>query len=332
VSQCFHWVTPVECTPGVTGGWHDVDLDSYVVGLGADTTGAMLHVINTSTTTDYNFGYRKNGSTWDMKEDMLARSHFWVMVGVDASRIFELYIENKTYQRIYLVGYTTTGVEFFTNGYDKSLFAAGMWLDIDCSGQCPSGAYGLIFHHVGTILCEYPYDMALRCDGSTDDRKSYNSALHNPACLLTKCMPGRVCEGYIEHTDVDFYLAGYVTDGAILHTNRPFRTPGGTGSWTDLTAFPSRSAGGFYEAHGSGGRNSDYGLRKNGSSENWQIPMKTSADGYVECDSSDIVEGLIDSILQDIYEIGYAEKDVASGAGGSGAGGVTGGAARLLVG
>jgi len=37
--QTFHPVTPVECTPSTANSWVDVDLDSYITGLGTDVTG-----------------------------------------------------------------------------------------------------------------------------------------------------------------------------------------------------------------------------------------------------------------------------------------------------
>jgi len=64
MAQTFHPVTPVECTPGTTGSWQDVDLDSYVADLGSDVTGVLLHCVD-STGSSGAMGFRKNGSTDD---------------------------------------------------------------------------------------------------------------------------------------------------------------------------------------------------------------------------------------------------------------------------
>jgi len=98
----FNYLTvPVDVSPGKAGPW--VDVSSYVP---KDTTGVTLQVV--STDTDREYGVRKNGSTdtW-MLGDYTAKGdcHTWLMTGLNANRIFEVYTED-TGVTIYLIGYT----------------------------------------------------------------------------------------------------------------------------------------------------------------------------------------------------------------------------------
>jgi len=54
---------PVDVTPGTTGSYQDVDLDTYIANLPSDVTGVILRVENTSTEAGYGFAARKNGSS-----------------------------------------------------------------------------------------------------------------------------------------------------------------------------------------------------------------------------------------------------------------------------
>jgi hypothetical protein len=139
LAQTIFPLTPVDVSPGATGAWTDVDVSANVP-VGA--TGVILLMVNTRGFAD-DIGARKNGSTDDRHDSFTG--HVGAGVGIDANRKFEAYI-GTALDIIYLIGYTMTGVTFFTNGVDKSLGGAGAWTDIDCSAEAPS-AIGLIFEN-----------------------------------------------------------------------------------------------------------------------------------------------------------------------------------------
>jgi len=294
-SQTFFPVDPIECTPGATG-WQDVDLDSYISGLGSDVTGVILHIVNTYTAL-YAFGLRKNGSTDNRTTAFYNLSHCWAAIGVDSDHIFEVDVGSTTYIDVYIVGYTKTGVTFFTNAYDKSLTATGAWTDISCATEAP-GATGLIFEVVSSAL----YAMGLRENGSSDNRTNAVSYHQNFGWIIG-CDTSQVCEGYIGNVAVDFYLVGYITDGATFNTNATDLSLSSTGSWLDLSALPSTSVMGFIEIAGAG-----YycGLRKNGSSEDIYRYAQKHPCAFVECDASYIIEGKIANVAVDFWLLGYA--------------------------
>jgi len=298
MAQTFYPITPVEVTPGTASAWTDVDVSAYVP---SGATGVILHCVNTYTT-QYDFGLRKNGSTDNRINELRQSSHCWAAIGVDANRVFEAYVENTTYIDIYLVGYTMSGVTFFTNAYDKSLSSTGAWTDITCNTEAPS-AIGLIFE-VGITTTDY--NMGLRKNGSTDNRTAITRN-HYTFGVIIGCDTSRICEGYVSNTAFKFYLVGYITDGATFNTNATDISLSSTGSWLDLAALPANANMGFIEVNDATSGGYNYGLRKNGSSENIYRIARYHPWAFVECDSSQIIEGEIANTAVDFFVVGYSK-------------------------
>jgi len=298
-SQTFFPITPVEVTPGTAAAWTDVDVSAYVP---SGATGVILHFVNTHTTTYYNVGVRKNGSTDGryLYQDFL--THSWVTIGIDANRIFETYIGSTTYIDIYLVGYTMSGVTFFTNAYDKSLSTYDAWLDINCATQAPS-AIGVIFEVYGGATTS---NLGFRKNGSTDNR--INLHIYHLTFVIIGCDGSQICEGYAGDRYTDFFLIGYITDGCTFNLNATDVSLGGTGTWTDLTALPATANMGFIEVIASS--KYSYGLRKNGSAEELYYYAYYHPWAFVECDASQIIEGKIANVAVDFFVVGYATAPV----------------------
>lgn len=297
LQQSFYPITPVEVTPGTAGSWQDVDVSAYVP---AGATGVILHCVNNSTNTMRYFGFRKNGST-DARTDSLSYgTHVWATIGVDSSRIFEAYIQDITDIDVWLVGYTTSGVTFFTNAYDKSPSVLSNWEDIDCSTEAPN-AIGLIFEiqNTGSLA-----SFGLRKYGSSDNRV-VQTVGYNTFAVIIGCDTAQKCQGQIADSNIKVYLVGYVTQGAIFNTNATDVSLSSTGSWIDLAALPTGSVMGFIEATSLASTNR-FGLRKNGSSEAIYKYCYRHPFAMVECDSSGIIEGEISNTDVDFFLVGYA--------------------------
>lgn len=294
-SQTFYPITPVEVAHS-TIGWLDADVSSYVP---AGATGVVLHLVNKGASSTYAIGLRKNGSTDDRYYVLAASQHCWAAIGVDANRIFEVYAGSTTFIDVYVVGYTMSGVTFFTNAYDKSLSSAAAWTDINCSAEAPS-AIGLIWEMVNSSSSWYYFGM--RKNGSSDARLS-GTDYHQTFGIIIGCDASQICEGWIEHLSSDFYLVGYITDGCTFNTNATNVSLGSTGSWIDLTALPATSVMGFIEVTGNG----IYGLRKDGSAEEIYYSSIYHPWAFVECLASNLViEGKISTTSVDFFVVGYA--------------------------
>jgi len=293
MAQSFFPLDEVDATPETANEWTDVDVSAYVP---SGATGVILELV---TTDAYAVGLRKKGST-DNRTNAIYPSHCWAAIGVDANRVFQAYIGSTTQVVIALCGYTMSGVTFFTNAYDKSISTVGAWTDIDCSAEAPN-AIGLIFEVKEGSSVKY---MGLRKNGSSDDRTSqtYN---HSTFGAIIGCDESQVCEGYVSHTWVKFFLVGYITDGAVFNTNATdvSITKGG---WKDLPALPAGANMGFIEVASP----SDflYGLNKKGAEGTyWNGYFHPWA--FVACDDDGLIQGDISNNNVDFFLVGYATAD-----------------------
>jgi len=133
------------------------------------------------------------------------------MIGVDANRVFEAYVE-QTDMTLRLAGYTTAGVRFFTNAKDKSLTALDTWTNIDISADTGADtAIGAIIQIDGQWQQAY----GVRMKGSTDNR--IRDTRHSWAVIGVD--RDEVFQGIITGLNTDFYLVGYITAGADFKTN-----------------------------------------------------------------------------------------------------------------
>ncbi len=300
MAQSFFPITPVDISPGSSGSWVDVNVSAYVP---SGTTGAILHIVNTGGAfDDFAIGLRKNGSTDDRTNWILHASHFWAMIGVDGSRIFEAYEQDHTKQKIYLVGYTKAGVTFKTNADDISLTEVGSYQGIDCSTEAPDAVAIIVEVHANILL------FSLRKNGSTDER--YGDC-NKHSWALPGCDDSQIIEGKIESTGCDFFLVGYVTFGAGFRTNGADKSLTTINQWLDIDCSSEAPDAVmlFFECFLHLGAE-NFGMRKNGSAEDifyWcdQLPW-----AFVECDDAQKVEGKIEDTDVDFFLIGYTTEEV----------------------
>lgn len=286
---------PVELTVPVAGSWQDIDVKGY---LPTGATGVILHCHNKSGTAR-GIGLRKKGSTDNRTQTMDGSpGHFWAMAGVDENRVLQVFSGNIIDIDVYLVGYTATGVFFFDNAYDKSLAVTGAWTDIDLSAECPN-AVGII---VEIVASGGAISAGLRKNGSTDERWTSNR-FHSWAII--GCDGAQVIEGKIQDVAVDFFIVGYVTEGAVFKTNGDVITPSTVGVWEahDLSTEAPSGIMLFFEET----MNRQYGVRKNGDTEDiYTDSMFGRAGVFVACDSGQKIEGKFED-LNPIYLVGYAQ-------------------------
>jgi hypothetical protein len=188
-----------------TSAWTDIDLSSDIP-VGA--VAAIFEVIDTASTS-IEFGLRKNGSTDNRHTDLYAGGHTSFVVGVDANRKCEGYIEGTAID-FYLIGYLTNG-QAETNAHDRSLGATGSYIDIDESANAPSGATGVFGEIITTAYALW----AARKNGTSFD---YYKDCKKHAYFMAGLDANRKWEGKIEITAVDFYTLGYFAAGVTTST------------------------------------------------------------------------------------------------------------------
>ena len=204
--QSFTYIDPsVDVTP-TAGAWTSVNVSAWVP---AGATGVIVHVVGSDATGRF-WGLRKPGSSDNITDMIYTQDHLWAMIGVDANRVFEAYIA-ATDMTLRLAGYTGAGVTFFTNAKNKSLTALNTWTDIDISADTTDTAIGAIIQIDG----EFNEAFGVRMKGSTDNR--IKDARH--AWAVIGVDSAEVFQGNITDLSMDFYLVGYITQGAVFKTN-----------------------------------------------------------------------------------------------------------------
>ena len=281
LAQAFYGLDETDVSPTKDGTWRDVDVSGSVP-VGA--TGAILHIMNS--TSAGSWAVRKKGSTDDHYYSLAGYCHCWAIIGVDDNRVFQAKLGTATV--IYLVGYTAQGVYCFENAIDKSLTAIGAWTTIDLSAECPA-AIGIIIEVVNTI--GFARDYGLRKYGSTD---AFIEEItnNNHVWALIGCDEVQKIEGYIQTTDVDFYVIGYVTSGAQFYTNAHDQSLSVFGEWADLPeTLHDQAAMGFIEILRDTGKMGEFDLRKKGAADETYKQAIAHCFAFVECDADKKIEG-----------------------------------------
>lgn len=184
---------------GTYGSYQDINISSYV---SADAIGAIIEIITTETR---HFHLRKNGSTDNRSGVAGVNQHSFYIVGIDANKILEGYIE-YTPVKFYLVGYVKGGVVFNTNAQDiTNGTTINTWYDLI---QLPEGAVGAL---VEPYWNQPQKAYGLRKKGDSEDIHycyQYNSIAPIEADA------SRYIQGYKGISDaigIKFFLTGYLT-------------------------------------------------------------------------------------------------------------------------
>ncbi len=163
-SPAFNYLTPpIEITPSLNNTWEDVDTSVLFT---AGATGVIVQFENTGLA-DTDWGVRPKGSVRSFfATGSKTNQQGWVMTGVNSRGVFQVYTGDTTTVKTYIVGYTMSGVTFFTEPIDKTVTADNLWHDVDISVETGSDtAIGAIFTVLTTASSSRSY--ALRKKGSS---------------------------------------------------------------------------------------------------------------------------------------------------------------------
>lgn len=287
---------PVDITPVATGVWTDVDVSAYIP---TGATGVMLHIENTAAAGNA-IGVRKKGSTDNRTQLLSDYFQIYPIIGVDENRKFQVYRGSNI--KVYLLGYTATGVVFFDNAYDKTVANHSVWETIDCSAECP-GAIGIIVE-VTSVGREF----GLRHFDSTDDRLALCS---NHAWAIIGCDASQRIKGYVWFSlpSVYFHIVGYVTQGAVFKTNGVDKSLTPVLTWEEINCSTECPSGilVFMEVVSTASSNYSWGLCKKGLADAKRIYRYGIHQwALVPCDSAQKLEGAIANTAVDWWIIGYA--------------------------
>ena len=271
----FNPVTKVDITPIITDDWVTIDLSAYIP---PNATGVTIHCDNILGG-NRAIGLRHNASTDNRFHTF--QGHFWGFTGVDANKWIEVYVADGI--EIYLVGYFGSGATFFTNAFDKSRGSTG-WGTIDLSVECPN-ATAIIVEIVDALFVP----MALRKNGSTDIFFGY---VGKHKWAIVPCDSGQIIDTYIGNLSTDFFIVGYITDGATFFTNAFSHKVAVANVYEDLDLSVECPGANMIlvEACITTGIITTYAIRKKGVIEDDYKTNRAHAWSLVECNSNQIIE------------------------------------------
>lgn len=306
----FTYRTPVTYNIATINAWVDVNVSADIP---AGATGVILH-INYTSGGNHPILFRKKGSTFDPANKPIWRNtmHAWLIVPVDANRIFQVWSDVTLFDLI-VIGHTDDKVKFLDPPPLKSNTVTFTWQDIDITTDVGADA-GNVLMAFGLFQSDAIVDgNNVRPNGSTDSRTGNSMAVS----WFVKVDPSDIFEQYVINTADGAYLYGYaIADVDIPNLNAVERSAGfAINTWTDMAALPTGSVGGLYEIRDTV-KDNDYGLRKNGSTESvLNDPSVERAYGLPECDAGLICEGYIAATSVHIFEWGGVKAPTGGGGG-----------------
>ena len=147
----------------------------------------------------------------------------------------------------------------------------------------------------------------VRKNGSTDDFY-HELDSHEAHVALVGVDANEVAEMKIATTDVDLYLMGYVTSGAVFFTNAVDKSTATTGSYVDVDITgdigSDDATGALLETFAIDEVYHSFGVRRNGATDDIYDTFE-HAWPIVEIDSNDIFEQKIEDVDRDLYLTGY---------------------------
>ena len=188
-----------------SGTWTDITCSEVPDG----TIAAIFEVYN-PTSSLYDFGLRKKGSSDNRYDSIDWPAGTFFIVGLDANKKCQGYVQN-TAVKFYLIGYLTKG-EALTNGIDRSISTTGSYIDITESGA-PANATG-VFGEVQTSTFHSVRKIAFRKNGATYDYYYYDSS--EKIGFFVGLDSNKMWEGKIIDPIMDFYVLGY-----FVHISAP---------------------------------------------------------------------------------------------------------------
>jgi hypothetical protein len=189
-------------TPGATLAWIDINCSVEC----PNAIGIIVELTVPAADPNPYPQIRNNGSADDFAG--ATRYHEWQIIGCDGAQIFEGKIRDLT-QKMYVVGYVTSGASFKVNATTKSVALANVWTTLDFSVEAPHGIM-LFIQYYGTNGWEY----GLRKKGDTEN--IYTKALYSAAFGMVPCDAYQRIEAESSHNGGDGYkfrLVGYATWG-----------------------------------------------------------------------------------------------------------------------
>jgi hypothetical protein len=185
--------------------------------------------------------------------------------------------------------------------------ATGAYEDVDVSAHIPSGATGVILHLVNTHASNSS-TCRIRKNGSTDDfNDDMHSVSHTWLCIGVD--GSRIFEARVGATTT-IYLVGYFESEAVFFTNAVIKNVSTSDVWEDMSIASDTGSdtaiGAIFTMRDFS--IDDWGLRKNGSTDNRFVNSNAVTGAIVGVDGSEILEAYSNFSSLDFRLVGYIKS------------------------
>lgn len=245
----------IRLTTGSTTGWVTYTVSSL---LPSDATGVILRFTNGAT--PQNISARTRGSTDNDVHTIAANGTVDLFAGVNGGQI-EYYRDSANVE-VYVAAVFGEEAHFFQVSPVLTPSTVDAWETIDITTNLASVTHAPIAAFVTNTLGGAD-PRGFRKTGSTDNR----IGTHNGPAGYVVGLATNQFDAYRGTATQKLLLKGYLHSGAQLSTNATEYSGSSTGTYADLTAFPSGATGGILDIYDVGGGTNTVAIRANGSTD-----------------------------------------------------------------
>jgi len=194
-----------DVTSATAGAWTDKDLSAYIP---SGASAVIIKFINTLALYNYQCAARKPTSTDAFQNEMYVNTYSpaSIICGVSGTRHIELYMQDITNTKAYLVGYLLPLTSMFTNAIDKTPITTAAWVDVDVSSIVSTDAVAVILNL--TRPASGTFANGVRAKDSTQNlNKSLTPNTYTGA--VVKLNAAKLFQSYVADTNSHVRVVGY---------------------------------------------------------------------------------------------------------------------------
>lgn len=285
-------IAVADITPGVAGSWQTVDVTANV---GDDAVAVYLRLVNASDRLTF---VRPIGFAGDWDFSAFDTRHTGVVIGIDASNEFQVYIENLADCKVYLIGQVTADFTQLTTPILMPLNVAGSAQTLDITGDTSATTSAAVFWIENTDVANH--SGLIRHRDVAVPTGNVQIEVGMGYYLVATCDDQQRFDYYITDTDVDAYLIGYFENTGFTNYSGDAANTHNIAvanvweDWDMSAVIPSGDTVVVVEFRPTGAGEYDFGAREDGSADtDWlEIGIYTASGILVNLptDDSRIIE------------------------------------------
>ena len=308
----FVWnTTAPDITPGTDNAWVNIDL-SALVPLG--TTGAVVEIVNTGGDDILRAVVRGVDDTREYVPDADAQkirrnSHRWQVVKVDPFRKIQAFVEDTTVVKLKLSGYTVgTDPVYWSLPPDITPGTTGTWTTVDVASFVDDDTTGVILM-LDSTGADVAY--AVRETGSSFANTTIDLKGESNTMYFVGIDASDRFDIYLENSSINVYLVARTAGSVAYYVDDVVVADPLLKLWepidADTYSVPAVANGLILYAHNAEGKDKNFGIRENGSTDDWdkKLVKRSHGQGGVGLDADNIWEEYLEKETIDVSIAAY---------------------------